>query len=311
MSKKDYDTLAAKNFREVNYRKSWHRRGLYALKKLNIKKFSMLDLGCGNGEFAEMARKWFEADVTCVDYVAHHLKRVKYLGFKTVNCDLDSNKDINSLKEAYKERFDVVAALEVIEHIYDTDSLLSMIHSLLKPGGVLLISTPNVAFFGYRIYSALSGNLPVSEGHHVRFFYPRRLRQFLALNGFDLIGDYSYGKSDLFLKPVVGEKNSLIRSFCIKTMYKLCSWLIPASSPSCYANIFFAVRKAPAAPLPFNRLLREDVYNKLSPQEKKKALARLLPLRKKYFFDDAPGLRKFIDKEERVLFGAEGGFRCE
>lgn len=41
------------------------------------------------------------------------------------------------------ETFDVVIALEVIEHVLDADALLKNIYRILKPGGVLLLSTPN------------------------------------------------------------------------------------------------------------------------------------------------------------------------
>ena len=118
MSKKDHDEMAAK-YRPVSYHKGRYVHGLRILRSLNMKNFSMLDLGCGNGEFSEMVRKNFKADVSCVDYSETHLSIVKNLGFKTIKCDFDCNEDVERINKTLRNSFDVIVSFDVIEHIFD------------------------------------------------------------------------------------------------------------------------------------------------------------------------------------------------
>ena len=130
MSKKDHDEIAAKYFRPISYHKERYVHGLRILKSLNMKNFSILDLGCGNGEFSEMVRKNFKVDVTCMDYSETHLSRVKSLGFKTIKCDFDRNEDVDEINKTLRNSFDVIVSFDVIEHIFDVDTFLSTIHNL-------------------------------------------------------------------------------------------------------------------------------------------------------------------------------------
>lgn len=57
------------------------------------------------------------------------------------------------------ERFDCITACEVIEHLDDPRAFLRECHKLLVPGGLVVVSTPNIAFFEGRIKFALTGEL--------------------------------------------------------------------------------------------------------------------------------------------------------
>jgi hypothetical protein len=72
-------------------------------------------------------------------------------------------------------------------------------------------------------------------------------------------------------------------------------------STSYYSNILFLAKKADAIPVGLDPTFRIIMYNKLSVEEKKKVIDRLHPLRIKFFFDEHPGLRKFIDEEKEKL----------
>lgn len=305
MSKKDHDNRAAKHSRSVNYQKSWFNHGLDILEKTNLRNFTMMDMGCGNGEFSEMARERFGADVTCLDYAEAHMERVKGLGFKTIKCDFDSREDVEMVNNTCKGRFDVIVSFEVIEHIFDVETFLSTAHNLLKANGTLIISTTNIAYTGYRIYSMFRGNLPVSEGHHIRFFNQRRLRQVLILNGFDIVDDCSFGRGSYYLDRAVGEKVFSMRALLINVLSRVWSLFTPRSSPSYFSSILLKAKKADVTPVGLDPRHREVIYEKIPLEEKKKVIERLLPLREKYFFDESPGLRRFIDDESETLKGQD------
>jgi predicted SAM-dependent methyltransferase len=236
-----------------------------------------------------------------MDYSETHLSRVKSLGFKTIKCNFDCNEDVERINKTLRKSFDVIATFEVIEHIFDVDTFLFTAHNLLKNNGYLIISTPNISYLSYRIYSKFRGNLPVSEGHHVRFFNPPRLQQTLSLNGFDVVYDYSFGKGDYYLDRAIGENKSSLRSLYIKALFRCWSFFIPKHSPSYYSSTLFLAKKADTVPVGLDPTFRNVVYSKLPVGEKKKVINRLCPLRIKFFFDEHPGLRKFIDEEKEKL----------
>lgn len=72
--------------------------------------------------------------------------------------------------------FSALFAGEVIEHVLDTDKFIAEARRLLKPGGTLIITTPNVASLGRRIVLLLGGNpylentLRDYDAGHVRYF---------------------------------------------------------------------------------------------------------------------------------------------
>jgi 2-polyprenyl-6-hydroxyphenyl methylase/3-demethylubiquinone-9 3-methyltransferase len=102
---------------------------------------SVLDIGCGAGLAAEaLARRGF--DVLGVDAAgaaiqaaeAHAQGAGLRLGYRTGQAE-------DLLAEG--QRFPVITALEVIEHVPDADFFLHVLAGLLEPGGLLFLSTLN------------------------------------------------------------------------------------------------------------------------------------------------------------------------
>lgn len=104
--------------------------------------------------------------------------------------------DIGSHALPYKNNFfDVVLFTDVIEHMFDTDAALIQIYRVLKEGGLLLITTPNVASLARRILLLFGINphleyssrymdfLPGSVGH-IRYYTHQNLRNQLQRCGF-------------------------------------------------------------------------------------------------------------------------------
>jgi 2-polyprenyl-3-methyl-5-hydroxy-6-metoxy-1,4-benzoquinol methylase len=95
------------------------------------------------------------------------------------------------------ETVDVVVLTQVIEHVADTDGLIEEIMRILKPGGTLLLSTPNLGAWFNRIM-LLFGMQPVFTevsfkgvfgrpgkvlAGHLRLFTSRALIEFLTFHG--------------------------------------------------------------------------------------------------------------------------------
>jgi len=97
----------------------------------------VLDLGCGTGFFAKKLRDWWGTEVHVAEY---RRELVRYEGLQV------SEVDLNQLQPLpYEDNsFDYVLMLEVIEHIKHPWFIVEELARILKPGGKVLITTPNV-----------------------------------------------------------------------------------------------------------------------------------------------------------------------
>jgi methionine biosynthesis protein MetW len=143
---------------------------------------SVLDLGCWDGAITMKIRDLGNS-VEGVEISEYSIERCKEKGLKVY--DLDLNKDwANQIPQKY----DVVFAGEILEHIYETDIFLSNIYKVLKNDGCLIISTPNLAALGRRLLLFLGKNPLMelttrgNEAGHLRYYVIDTLKSILLDN---------------------------------------------------------------------------------------------------------------------------------
>lgn len=136
-----------------------------------------LDLGGGAGEFARMAAEAGYA-VTLVDGDPRNIEAVTTPGIRALLADLNG-----PLPELPDGAFDGVSLIEVVEHVPAAERLMREAFRAVKPGGVLLLSTPNSAWWRERL-GALAGRPPEAEGYHFRFFTVTGARRLCEEAGF-------------------------------------------------------------------------------------------------------------------------------
>ncbi len=102
---------------------------------------TLIDVGCGAGLLSEpMAR--LGARVTGIDAAAENI-RVAAAHAAAGGLAIDyRHADVEALARA-GERFDVVMAMEVVEHVADLDAFLAACCALVKPGGAMFVATLN------------------------------------------------------------------------------------------------------------------------------------------------------------------------
>lgn len=301
MSKLEHDIISAEG-RIYNPDKEWFINGLDLLSK-NLKtheNLQFLDMGCGNGEWADIiSARYPGSAVHCLDYAGPHLDVVKEKGYTVTDLDLDHTENTASFVDAHRGQFDVVSAFEVIEHIFDADAFLATIHAVLKPGGLFIVSTPNVGYISYRLYTMCRGNLPPSEGHHVRFFDQRRLEQVCWVNGFTPKESAPFGKGSFYLDRARESKRQPIQTFLLKCSFRFTHFFFRKRDGLTSAGLLLCVEKAEAPPLGLDPTKREMNLAELSPAEIYTAKNRLRPLLENHFFEEHPSLVQFLESADQ------------
>jgi 2-polyprenyl-3-methyl-5-hydroxy-6-metoxy-1,4-benzoquinol methylase len=145
----------------------------------------VLDLGCNFGQLGKLLIEKGN-EVHGIDISPKAVECSKSLGIMAKVGNLEETIDFEN------QSFDVVVAMEVIEHILDTDFLLYEIYRVLKTEGRLIITTPNMASLGKRILLLLGRNPYMESSYtypngavgHIRFFTKDSLISFLKYKKF-------------------------------------------------------------------------------------------------------------------------------
>jgi SAM-dependent methyltransferase len=146
---------------------------------------SLLDVGAFDGMFMNNAKR-AGFDVAGVEPLREAYQHVSVtLGLPVTHGDLHA-------AVFQSERFAAVSLLDVIEHVYDPIAELREVRRVLKPGGVLVMTTPNAAGLLQRIVGAkrkMFGQpwCPIDDiPWHLWGFTPRTIRLCAEKAGFQV-----------------------------------------------------------------------------------------------------------------------------
>lgn len=152
----------------------------------------ILDIGCNDGSEDRIYLKDGKT-VYGVDISIEAVKRARKFGVRASVLDISRDE-----LPFPPNTFDAVIAGEIIEHLIDTDNFLEKIYRILRPGGKLVITTPNLASLGRRLMLLLGknpfietslkqfvgGSAPVG---HLRYFTVSTLENLLSANRFKVL----------------------------------------------------------------------------------------------------------------------------
>jgi SAM-dependent methyltransferase len=153
----------------------------------------ILDVGCGDGAALAVAAESHSTHrFAGIDWSGDALRQARNLGLTVMRGSVSPGLPVADGVA------DVVIMSELIEHLVDPDGAVAEVRRVLRPGGSLLLSTPNLAAWYNRGLLALGIQPVFSEvslrgvfgrpgrvvAGHLRLFTRRALTEFLAASGF-------------------------------------------------------------------------------------------------------------------------------
>jgi 2-polyprenyl-3-methyl-5-hydroxy-6-metoxy-1,4-benzoquinol methylase len=145
----------------------------------------VLDIGCATGRFLDLA---------------------KQNGFETFGVEISPNNSrvaidnghnvfVGNLTEYLRQnassRFDLIACLDVIEHVPVPIEFLARISTLLKPNAILMLSTPNYSGVVAKLLGKCDPFLIPPE--HLNFFTYKGLAKMLCKSGLKVVRTETFG----------------------------------------------------------------------------------------------------------------------
>ncbi|MGZ3420126.1 MAG: class I SAM-dependent methyltransferase [Polyangiales bacterium] len=140
----------------------------------------LLDIGCGNGAFAEFASR-AGYRVTGLDVDAASLAVAHSRGL--ANADFRRGLLDDHIADLPEGEFDVVSMFEVFEHLEQPLAVLEQVKKLLRPGGMFVGSLPNTErLLMWQLY--MDYEMPP---YHLTYWTEKGWKHFLSRNGFDVL----------------------------------------------------------------------------------------------------------------------------
>lgn len=113
----------------------------------------------------------------------------------------------DALRLPFGRVFDAVVSFETLEHVRDAGRFLEEVRRVLRPGGQLILSTPNRELWSPR-------SPRPCQRHHVREFNPREFRALLkAFQGVEYFGQLQLDRKEALLFEGKELAKRLLRSF--------------------------------------------------------------------------------------------------
>ncbi|MBT2119011.1 bifunctional 2-polyprenyl-6-hydroxyphenol methylase/3-demethylubiquinol 3-O-methyltransferase UbiG [Dyella sp. LX-66] len=191
----------------------------YVAARMDLRGARVADVGCGGGLLSEaLARSG--AEVTGID-LGEKVIEVARLHLHESNLNVDYRVQSSAALAATEPAsFDAVCCMELIEHVPDPAALVADLANMVRPGGLVFMSTINrtPAAFGAAILGAeyLLRMLPRGTHHYGKFLKPSELGRLLRHTGLELEDVTGLGYNPVNRKAWLGRITSVNYVLCAR-----------------------------------------------------------------------------------------------
>lgn len=165
----------------------------------------VLDLGCGNGVMCgKLDRIGFSVVGVEPSFDGYEIARKSYPSIPFFNLSVSDSPIaiVDSIGLC-----DVVVSTEVIEHLYSPHHLTAFAWDCLKPGGVLIMSTPYHGYFKNLLLSIFNkwDDHHTADwcGGHIKFWSRRTLSRLISEQGFIVHSFHGVGRLPWLWKSMI------------------------------------------------------------------------------------------------------------
>lgn len=195
---------------------------------------SLLDVGCGTGNFLSFMNKnrWYVEGV-----------EPSPLARKTAENQI-GKKILADIKQVEKNDFDAITLWHVLEHLYDPNAVLQSLKSRLKDSGTIFIAVPNHKAYDALHYQQNWAGYDVPR--HLWHFSPDNMKTLLKKNGYSLVTILPM-RLDSFYVSLLSEgyihpaRNKFLNA--ISALYRGLKSNVKASSTKNYSSLIYIATK--------------------------------------------------------------------
>jgi 2-polyprenyl-3-methyl-5-hydroxy-6-metoxy-1,4-benzoquinol methylase len=150
----------------------------------------VLDVGCACGDFGELLSHGKGCDVYGMDYNPKSIDVAKSLNVYKQLHAVDLNVSLSDIFESYKNLFDYIILLDVLEHLVNPKESLLRLAPYLKPEGKVIVSLPNISFGDIKLQLLQNRFVYTDTGildrTHLKFFTWESIVLFFSELGFQI-----------------------------------------------------------------------------------------------------------------------------
>lgn len=152
----------------------------------------VLDVGCATGFMGKYLRNKKNCVVYGLDIRPDELEVAKRNLDKAILGNIEQAKTVKAiLEKTNQKKFDYILSTSLIEHTANPDQVIENMKSLLKPGGKIVMSTPNIAHWSIRL-KLLRGEFDytdygILDRTHLHFFTPKTFAKLFMGNKLKIV----------------------------------------------------------------------------------------------------------------------------
>jgi 2-polyprenyl-3-methyl-5-hydroxy-6-metoxy-1,4-benzoquinol methylase len=199
----------------------------------------VLEIGAGPGSITRLLSEHGKCRVTAAELDGEAIVKLRPFCERVYQCDLNSPNWSNLISA--DEKFEVVVAADVLEHLYDPWSTLRTVITLLGADGYIVISLPHIGHEAV-LASLYSGDFSYHEWGlldrtHIRFFGIRTMQRLCEEAGLKIVdADYLVRNPDQteFAKSWASAPDDLKRTLAkgpFGRIYQVVIKAVPRSAP--------------------------------------------------------------------------------
>jgi 2-polyprenyl-3-methyl-5-hydroxy-6-metoxy-1,4-benzoquinol methylase len=147
---------------------------------------AIVDVGAGYGTFCEEVRALgvFER-VIALEPEPHLAETCRDKGLEVIEAPVE--------EASLDGGVDIVTSFEVLEHLFSARAFVERCRTILRPGGLLMVTCPNVRGFDVEALGPLSATV---DAEHLNYLHPASLGALLERCGFDVLEAQTPGRLD-------------------------------------------------------------------------------------------------------------------